>query len=135
MLDSSGTLIVRAYTAGGALPVEGAVVRVMGASEWNRLAVFSSVTDRNGVTERLTLSAPSVNFSLAPDPAELPYSLYDLEISAPGYYTKRINGLTVFSGINSVQLINMIPGSGNMVEDYPRGNINYIIPENTDLQE
>lgn len=134
MLNSSGTLTVRAYTAGGALPVEGAVVRIMGATEENRLTVLSGLTDRDGITERFTLPAPEASLSLAPSPAELPYSLYDLEISAPGYYTKRINGLTVFSGINSVQLINMIPGSGNMVEDYPRGNINYIIPENTDLQ-
>ncbi len=134
MPDSSGTLTVRAYTAGGALPVEGAVVRIFGASEDNRLAVFSGVTDRDGLTEKFTLPAPSVSLSMSPDPSELPYSVYDLEVSAPGYYTKRINGLTVFSGINSVQLINMIPGSGNMIEDYPRGNINYIIPENTDLQ-
>ncbi len=134
MLDSSGTLTVRAYTAGGALPVSGAVVRIFGASEWNRLVVYSSVTDRDGLTERFTLPTPSASYSMTPSPAELPYSLYDLEISAPGYYTKRINGITLFSGINSVQLINMIPGSGNMVEDYPRGNINYIIPENTDLQ-
>lgn len=134
MLDSSGTLTVRAYTAGGALPVEGAVVRVLGAMEDNRLTAFSSVTDRDGLSETFTLPAPSASLSMAPNPLELPYSVYDLEISAPGYYTKRINGLTVFSGINSVQLINMIPGSGNMIEDYPRGNINYIIPENTDLQ-
>lgn len=134
MLNSSGTLTVRAYTAGGGLPVKDAVVRILGAEEENRLTVISGITDRDGLTERFILPAPDASLSLAPSPAELPYSLYDLEISAPGYYTKRINGLTVFSGINSVQLINMIPGSGNMVEDYPRGNINYIIPENTDLQ-
>ena len=65
------------------------------------------------------------------DPSD--YSVYDVEITAPGYFTKRINGLTVFSGIHSVQQINMIPGSGNLPEDYPRGNINSSIPENTDL--
>lgn len=130
---SSGTLIVRAYTASGALPVMGATVRVMGASESNRSVAFSSVTDVDGLTEVFTLPAPAPELSLAPDPLTVPYSLYDLEISARGYYTKRIRGLTVFSGINSVQLINMIPGVGNMIEDYPRGNINYIIPENADL--
>lgn len=134
MPESSGTLRVRTYTAGGALPVSGAVVRVKGASEDNRLISFSTVTDVDGLGELFTLPAPSLSLSLAPNPAELPYSLYDLEISAEGYYTKTIRGLTVFSGINSIQLVNMIPGSGNMIEDYPRGNINYIIPENTDLQ-
>ncbi len=134
MLNSSGTLRVRAYTASGALPVEGATVRIRGASEDTRLIAYSSITDRNGQSELFTLPAPSVDYSLAPSPNELPYSLYDLEISAPGYFTKTVRGLTVFSGINSVQLINMIPGSGKLITDYPRGNINYIIPENNDLQ-
>ena len=134
MPNSSGTLRVRAYTASGALPVEGATVRIMGALENNRLVAYSSITDRNGQSDLFTLPAPSVNYSLAPMANELPYSEYEREISAPGYYTKKIRGITVFPGINSIQLINMIPGSGNLVEDYPRGNINYIIPENTDLQ-
>ena len=133
MLKSNGTLRVRTYTAGGALPVEGAVVRVTGASEDNRLIAYSTITDRDGLGELFTLPAPEVNYSLAPNPKELPYSLYDLEVSKDGYYTKKIRGMTVFSGINSIQLVNMIPGSGNMIEDYPRGNINYIIPENTNL--
>ena len=133
MLNSSGSLRVRAYTASEALPVEGAVVRVMGATEDNRLVSFSSITDRDGLSDLMTLPAPDLGYSLSPDPAEMPYSLYDLEISAEGYFTKRIKGMTVFSGINSIQLVNMIPGSGVLSEDYPRGNINYIIPENTDL--
>ena len=130
---SKGTLRVRTYTASGALPVKGATVRVTGAMESNRAVAFSSITDVDGQSEIFTLPAPNIDLSQAPNPTDLPYSLYDLEISARGYYTKRIRGLTVFPGINSVQLVNMIPGSGNMIEDYPRGNINYIIPENDDL--
>lgn len=133
MLESSGSLQIRAYTAGGAFPVKGAVVRITGAGEDNSLVAYSLITDQDGITERVTLPAPTVNYSLSPNPAELPYSVYDVEITAPGYFTKRINGLTVFSGIHSVQQINMIPGSGNLPEDYPRGNINSSIPENTDL--
>lgn len=134
MPQSSGTLRVRAYTASGALPVKGATVHIKGALESNRLVNFTSITDMDGQSELFTLPAPDVDYSLAPNAKELPYSLYDLEITAPGYYTKTIRGITVFQGINSVQLINMIPGSGNLIEDYPRGNINYIIPENNDLK-
>lgn len=129
MPESSGTLRIRAYTAGGALPVKGATVRITGAGEDNSLVTYSLVTDRDGQTEVVALPAPSVDYSLSPDPAELPYSVYDIVITAPGYLTKRINGLTVFSGVNSVQLINMIPGSGEVPEDYPRGNVNSVIPE------
>ncbi len=133
MPESSGTLRVRTYTGGGALPVEGAVVRVMGVSEDTRLVAYSSLTDQDGQSDIFTLPTPEVGYSLSPNPAELPYSLYDIEVSAAGYFTKRIKGVSLFSGINSIQLVNMTPGTGIIIEEYPRGSINYIIPENNDL--
>lgn len=133
MLYSQGTLRIRTYTAGGALPVSGALVRITGAEEDNRFVAYTLTTDRDGLTPVVTLPAPSVGFSLAPDPKEQAYSVYDAEISAPGYYTKRINGLTVFSEVDSVQLVNMIPISGSDINDFPRGNINTNVPENEDL--
>ena len=129
MLNSEGKLRIRAYTAGGALPVENALVKIKGAEEDNRLVAYTLVTDFDGLIPEVTLPAPSLEYSLSPDPLEAPYSIYDVEISAPGYYTKRISGLTVFPGVNSIQLVNMIPYSGEGYEDYPRGNINMIIPD------
>ena len=128
MLNSEGKLRIRAYTAGGALPVENALVKIRGADEDNRLVAYTLVTDFDGLTPEVTLPAPSLEYSLSPDPSEAPYSVYDVEISAPGYYTKRISGLTVFPGVNSIQLVNMIPYSGEGYEDYPRGNIKMVIP-------
>ena len=133
MLNSNGSLRIRAYTAGGALPVPGAIVRIRGADEDNRFIARTLITDRDGLTKKVELPAPSASYSLIPDSNETPYSVYDVEISAPGYYTKRIDGLTVFSGIESVQLINMIPTSGMPVNDTPRGNINATIPNFTDF--
>lgn len=132
MLDSKGTLRIRAYTASGALPIPNAVVRIRGAEELNRLVSYSLLTDRNGITEAVTLPAPSLSYSLSPSPAEAPYALYDVEISANGYYSKVIKGISIFSGVNSVQLANMIPNSGG-AQDYPRGNVNTLIPENESL--
>lgn len=132
MLDSEGTLRIRAYTASEALPIPNAVVRISGAEELNRLVSYSLLTDRNGITEAVTLPAPSLSYSLSPSPAEAPYALYDVEISANGYYSKVIKGISIFSGVNSVQLANMIPNSGG-AQDYPRGNVNTLIPENESL--
>lgn len=130
MLNSEGKLRIRAYTASGALPVENALVKIRGAEEDNRLVAYTLVTDSDGLTPEVNLPAPSLEYSLSPDPAEAPYSIYDVEISAPGFYTKRISGLTIFPGVNSIQLVNMIPYSGEGYQDYPRGNINTIIPDN-----
>ena len=133
MLNSSGSLRIRAYTAGGALPVPGALVRIRGAEEDNRFISRTLITDRDGLTKKVDLPAPSASYSLTPGSDEAPYSVYDIEIIAPGYYTKRIDGLTVFSGIESVQLINMIPTSDSPINEAPRGNINATIPNYTDL--
>ena len=129
MLNSNGTLRVRTYTAGGALPVVGAVVRIRGAEENNRMVSYSVVTDRDGVTPKVTLPAPGIRYSLAPNPSEQPFSVYDVEISASGYYNKRIYGLTVFSGVDSVQIVNMIPGNKTDTKNYPRGSQNSLIPQ------
>lgn len=129
MLNSSGTLRIRTYTAGGALPVSGAIVRIRGAEEGNQDISYSVITDRDGVTPKVTLPAPDVGYSLSPNPAESPFATYDVEITMQGYYPKRIFGLTVFSGVDSIQLVNMIPGNGDYIDNYPRGSQNAIIPE------
>ena len=134
MYNSSGRLTVRAYTAGGALPVEGAVVRITGATEENRLVAYSLITDRDGVTEMTELPAPGISYSLSPAPAEMPYALYDIEISAPGYYSERLNGVSIFSGISSVQPINMIPGEGMLVDSFPLGS-QYLMQQQMSYKE
>lgn len=132
MLNDYGTLTVRAVT-GGAYPVKNALVRVIGGEEDNRFVTYTMLTDEDGLTKTLNLPAPATVYSMAPAPSEAPYSLYNLEIDADGYYSKRIYGVTVFPGVNSLQEINMIPLSNSSNNGYPDGNLNAIIPENEDL--
>ncbi len=128
MLDSYGTLSVRAFT-GGALPVPGAVVRIIGAEEENRFVANSLITDNDGITSIISLPAPNVSFSMTPNPSQTPYSVYDIEISADGYYPKRIFSVPVYSGIYSLLPVNMIPEGSENISDFPRGNINAQIPK------
>ena len=125
MLDEFGTLSVRAFVARGALPVSGAVVRITGAEEQNRSVIHSLITDRDGVTPPVSLPAPNRNLSLTPHPSATPYALYDIEVSADGYFPKKLVGVPVFPGIYSLQPVNMIPESA----DFPRGNVNAVTPE------
>ena len=123
MLNKTGYLTVRAYTAGGALPVEGAIVRIRGAEDGNRDVIYSLLTDRDGITDKVSLPAPPRELSESPSPTDVPFAIYDIEIVKDGYFTKRLNNIPVFEGINSEQLIAMIPSSGGG-ENYPLGNIN-----------
>lgn len=134
MLDSQGTLRVRTYTAGGALPVKGSVVRIFGADDNNKDVVYSLITDRDGVTVGVTLPTPALSLSFSPDSDASPYSLYDVEVSTPGYFSKKIYGVSVFSGTDSIQAIPMIPESAGDNQNYPLGNVNVIIPNNQRME-
>ena len=134
MLDSQGTLRVRTYTAGGALPVKGSVVRIFGADDNNKDVVYSLITDRDGVTVGVTLPTPALSLSFSPDSDASPYSLYDVEVSTPGYFSKKIYGVSVFSGTDSIQAIPMIPESAGDNHNYPLGNVNVIIPNNQRME-
>lgn len=128
MLDDFGSISVRAYTASGALPVADATVIISGAEESNRDVIYALTTDNDGTTQQIKLPAPSVVFSESPGATEAPYAIYDVEISADGYFPKRINSVPIFPGIYSLQPIAMIP-QGNGAEDTPKNNLYSSIPE------
>lgn len=133
--DKIGTLVVRVFTAGNALPVSGTVVKITGSDEENRTVEYSIITDIDGVTEKIQLPAPSGTLSQSPGAAEPSYALYNIEISAPGYYTKRIFNVAVFDSTETVQPVNMIPRSlRESGITYPRDNLNTTVRENEKLE-
>ena len=134
MLNSNGTIEVRTFTAGSALPVEGSTVRILGAEEPNRTVAYSLITDVDGATGAVALPTADIEFSLSPSPAETPYALYDIEVSSPGYYSKKIYGVAVFSGVDTVQSVAMIPKPSSGNQRPPLGNIDAIIPQNERLE-
>ena len=134
MLDDFGTLTVRATTAGGALPVPGVVVRILGAEEDNRFVTYSLITDEDGITQGIKLPTPKKSFSMSPSAPEAPYSIYNIELTAPGYFNKIINGVSVFSGIDSVLPVAMIPVSQTDIKDYPRDNLFATVTQNENLE-
>ncbi len=134
--NNSGTLIVRTYAASGALPVAGTVVRIFGADEENRFIEYSVITNIDGNTDRVSLPAPSNIFSQTPNPNDSAYALYNIEITAPGYYTKKIRNVSVFDGTETVQLVNMIPiNINNTNSKEPINNLNTDAQANTEIQQ
>lgn len=134
MLDEFGTLTVRANTAGGALPVPGVVVRIYGAEEDNRFVAYSLLTDVDGTTGKVALPTPLKTYSLSPGAPESPYAIYNIEISAPGYFNKLVNSVSIFSGVDSILPITMIPVSMTDVKDYPRNNLTATVTQNENLE-
>ena len=132
--NDNGRLTIRTYTAGGALPVAKATVRITGANEENRFIEYTVLTDVDGITDAILLPTPALTYSTSPNPAEIPYATYEIELSADGYYTKRIHDVAIFSGTDSMQSVNMIPlPTRDSTTTFPRGNLDATVVENAYL--
>jgi hypothetical protein len=131
-LDGRGKLTVRTYTAGGALPISDATIRISGAMEENSDIVYSLITDIDGLSEKIELPTSALSYSQAPNPPEIPYAIYDIEVLKEGYYNKKIYSLPIFDGVSTTLPVSMIAtdgGNGN----YPKNNLITHIYE--DLEE
>ncbi len=130
-LTEFGEIIFKAFSASGSLPVPDAIIRIRGAEEANRQTVYSLLTDIDGMTPRIKLPAPDKSFSESPGSPEAGYASYNVEISANGYYPKRIYGIPIFPDTSTIQQINMIPlAESEPYKEIPRGNLNTLIQEN-----
>ena len=113
-----GTILVRVSTAGGALPVEGADVRIRGAEEGNKSIVYLLTTDRSGLPEEISVPTPPAAVSLTPGNAK-GFADYDIEVFKAGFYPITLRHVPVFSGVRSLQPVNLIPWPSYQKDEYP----------------
>lgn len=105
-MEENGYITVNVRTAGGALPVENAVVTVKD-SGGAILAVF--FTDRDGKTPRLKVLAPPRANSESPGAASPPFFNYNIDTDKEGFVSVRNVDVPVYPGITSVQTVDLIP--------------------------
>lgn len=109
MADNSyGYLRVTVRTAGGAIPVQRAIVTVKDENE-TLLAVF--FTDESGNTPTLKVSAPPKENTESPNSGGAAFFRYNIDTDKAGYKSVRNIGVPVYSGVTSVQPIELVPAS------------------------
>ena len=132
--ESYGKLRIRTYTAGEALPVDAAQIKIYGTDEYNKNVAYSLLTDYDGITAEIDLPAPLRSYSVAPGAKESPYAVYNVEIAKNGFYPKRIDSVPLFAGTAAMLPIEMIPLSyaenGDII---PNDSLNSTIYENENL--
>ncbi len=101
----TGQLTVAVRTAGGALPIEGALVTV--SSEGEVIGVFPS--DRSGNTELLAIPTPPREASQKPGYDGLPYATVFIEVDKDGYYSGQYISVPVFPDVITRQPVNLLP--------------------------
>ncbi len=104
--ESIGSLKVQVFMANRVYPVSSAHVVITGKD--NKKVYFDGYTDTNGVVGKLFLPAPKKSLSQSPQ-EKPPYSQYDITVSHPKFQTRKYLGVPVFSGVESIQNINLLP--------------------------
>ena len=124
--DGTGYLILHVTTAGGAIPLEGVKIsvnrydpEVSSEPQSRGDTIASPVSDRDGNTVRIPLSAPPKRLSESPGNS-VPFSLYSVDAVLDGYYSQSYAGIPIFDGVTSVQPIVMIPLPENGTQGLPR---------------
>ena len=107
--STKGSLIVKASTASGAIPLENVTVVIQGVDIDNSDTLISLVTDRDGITQKVELSAPPTGLSSLPSPPSRPYSLYNIDVYKQGYYPQHYNGVPIFENITAIQNALLVP--------------------------
>ena len=116
--EGTGYLQMRVTSAGGAFPIEDAVVMVLSdplGSGAQSSVIRTLRTDASGLTETVPLPAPSRTLSQSPGNGK-PYATYNIAVYKDGYYSVEGLGIPVFDGIVSTQAINLLPRDGLMPE-------------------
>ncbi|MBE6732872.1 MAG: hypothetical protein E7561_02615 [Ruminococcaceae bacterium] len=105
--SNNGSLIVNVTTLRGLYPVRNALVSVFTGEYENKTEVDRSVTDQSGKSKIFSLTAPERDLSLSAGSTEPVYTNYGIEVTADGY-AKEINlNLPIFSGVTSLQNVDM----------------------------
>ena len=105
-MNESGYITLIARTAGGALPLENAIVTVKDGAGSILYVVF---TDKSGRTPPLIVPAPPKANSSAPNTGEPPFYTYNIDTDKKGYVSVRNVNVPVYPAITSIQTVEMLP--------------------------
>lgn len=111
-----GYIIFRVSTARGAIPLMGAEITIRNDETGNFETIATVVTDNSGQSERIALPTRAKELSEVPGNKK-PYTTYNIEVRADGYYNQFFNNVPVFEGITSYQAVDMIPLSDTSYTD------------------
>ena len=106
--ENNGYLIVNVVTARGAIPVPGATVTIYDTSVEGKPVVAVIYTDASGKTEKIALPAPARSLSEQPGNTK-PFATYMIQIKKDGYYPVTKIDVPIFTGVTSIQPVDMMP--------------------------
>lgn len=118
----SGTMRVEAFASDRSFGIGSARVMIFVELPSGNVAVFDGLTDNDGVTQSVRLPAPPREIAQSPQTganARLPYTVYSVYVEHPGFVRSVFSNVPVFSGVESIQPVRMLPKSAGAAEPEP----------------
>ncbi len=106
--DSQGGLLAVVTTVDRLYPVSNAKVTVFSGDYNNMNVIDTDYTDQSGKSKVFLLPTPEKQISLESENTQIPYSSYNMMVSAEGYLDNIHLNIPIFSGVTSVQGSNMM---------------------------
>lgn len=124
--QEKGSMLVSVTTLRGTFPIEGAVVTVFTGDYKEGEEIAKYITDQSGRTEKIMLDAKNKILSETAGNG-IPYNTYNIYTSADGYGGQFNMNIPVFSGVTSLQDVDLVPlsalgedASPKVVEETPK---------------
>lgn len=106
--DGTGGMQINVTTLGRLYPVKDALVTVFTGQPGNMTVIETGTTDQSGKSGIFNLKTPPVADSQQANNT-IPYSSYNVSVKSDGYVEQIAMNVPVFSGVVSVQGIDLLP--------------------------
>lgn len=108
--DGTGGLQLNVTTLGRLYPVKGALITVFTGEGQNKTVIETDVTNESGKSGVFNLKTPPLAESQQAENGGIaPYASYNVSVRSDGYVEQIAMNLPVFSGVVSVQNIDLLP--------------------------
>ena len=103
-----GYLISQVYTSNSTIPINDASIAITRKDGDSEDLLAFRTTDSSGRTSSIPLFAPDRSLSETPG-HENPFSVYNVRVSHPLYYTVLIENVQIFADNTSLQNVKLVP--------------------------
>ena len=128
-----GNILVELFKVKDLLPMTKGNIRITNSETGAVVYEKENAFNISGESELISVDTPDKELSEIPYEQEIPYSIYNIEVTAEGYKDVIVEGVSVFEGITSIQKIQMEEETNKLgVKSFPE---KIIIPEKEAVME
>lgn len=103
----TGNLTVKVTSSLGYIPIKNATISISVTGDPENV-VNTLSTNNSGISETIALPTPPLSYSTHPN-EPMPYSEYDITVSAPGYEPVTVSGTEILPTADAIQPIQLNP--------------------------